>query len=415
MFIQEKTLFDVDFELDLGFLDDGGDFDKWLSTLTIPRVLVMKNSADDYDYFTAGNYEDVEKVLITVFSRCDVLQLVVQNHHYSKSECPYFRVYLDQYTESSVVNFKLQSFFALTGNGSLSSRCAVAVVVGLSGYRPQDQVADVPFVFYMKNGDHLDDIGMYGPLKKFNLPAETMVRFPYTLLAPCARCSVLKTSCQRVLPCSKCRDGCEPSGVEIVIRARSVMQNVVQGYYYHNDLAKYQLHLQLLQMDKRSFLKKTESLDLKKRLREGSLCLTTDIHSGIVELLPRGIQTLMNEYPVHKVEWMSVGKYDVYCSNRYSSSFIRPDDIQAISAKHAICPKMVDYIGLAKPDMHYLMWCESLNTPGQPRVCKGAAYYKEEKRVSGAVVTMCTYVFSYEKLITFTGVSRSNTWVLGSR
>lgn len=408
-------MFDVDFELDLGFLDDGGDFDKWLSTLTIPRVLVMKNSTEDYDYFTAGNYGDLEKVLLNVFGRLNTLQLLVENHHYSKADCPYFRIYLDDYTESSVVNYKLQSFFALTGNGSLSSRCQTAVVVGASGYRPDATIVDVPFVFYMTTRDHLDDVGLYGPLQKLNLPAETMVRFPYQLLAPCARCSGMKTSCPRVLPCSKCKDGCEPSAVEVVIRARNVMTNVVQGLYYHNDLAKYQLHLQLHVMDKRSFLKKTESSDLRKRLRESSMCSTTDIHCGIVELLPRGIQSLMMEYPVHKVEWMDQGKYHAYCSNRYAASLMSADEIAATSSKHAICPKMVDYIGLAEPDMHYLMWCETLNTPGQPRMCKGAAYFKQEKRVSGVVVTMCTYVFSYEKLITFTAVSRSNTWVLGSR
>lgn len=398
----------------LPFEEPSAGTEDWFRRICAPSALVFCNEIVGVEVKAIMNgATGLDAVVAEVFNGQHPNYTVTlwNQHEATRSFCPAFTLMCSDLDPKTVVNYKLQTFLALTGNANVTSRSAKVLVVGRQHFFQLEPLVDVPFCFQMSNWEQLtwteaDPV----PQVVINLPVSSA--FPFELMAPCKRCCNLKTVCSRLLGCAKCVEGtCEPSFAEPVHRARITLANLGKAIYYHNDHAKYQIHLQHRVLQKRSFLRKPEQVDLETRLRVGSLSMT-DIAPGDLASLPNGIKLLTRQYTTYKIEWMFDGPYFVYCSNDYSKDIIDGETIKDISSKCTLPPKLVDYVNLSKGDLHYRLWCESLNKPGMVRQIRADCFLKSRKTVTPVEVVMCSYIVTSSKLISFTAITRVNSFTV---
>lgn len=223
----------------------------------------------------------------------------------------------------------------------------------------------------------------------------------------------MKIACSRKIPCDQCGDRhtCEPSAQEAINRARDVLKGLSDGTYFHNDILKYQIHLQYEKCHSKSFMRATETRDIYKRLmathgeRKSKFYATMD-------KLPVPFKVVTAKYDTYKVEWMFGGDYKVFTSPKYGANIIKDEDIIAIANKQKIPPKLVDFGNTGISDILFRVWNESLFSPLVEANVKVPIYWKLLGEVAWTNISMFSWISGHDGILTLTIMNRVTRVIL---
>lgn len=147
-------------QVDLSFLDaQSFDFDRFISepiTLFSFNCVLMSNNNPDVQMIEFYDDSQVAIYIQENFSPDSIQTIVKSNNEESKEMCPYFRIIMDGYSDTTSINFKLRSFFVKIGVCAISDRCTKALVVGLWNLVNMDSPISMPSCFTTTTVDDLD-------------------------------------------------------------------------------------------------------------------------------------------------------------------------------------------------------------------------------------------------------------------
>jgi len=144
-------------------------------------------------------------------------------------------------------------------------------------------------------------------------------------------------------------------------RSRTVFRNVTEGVYPHHEMAKRELYLECNVFDVSHRIRRSDIVALTrgKELRP----LTKEEMAP--EMIPTMMRSIMDASQTWKLEWMRDGSYSVTMGEGYKQNIINGDAISKSVFSYSVPPKLVDTMNCGNVDLVYLMWCESLNRPGE--------------------------------------------------
>lgn len=235
----------------------------------------------------------------------------------------------------------------------------------------------------------------------------------FQLVCPCARCHRMKISCTRGITCDQCgtKHNCEPSSQEAINRARLIMKGLMDGTYFHNDVLKYQIHLQYEKCHSKSFLRATETRDIYKRLIAAYGERKSKFYATL-EKLPPAFKILTNKFDTFKVEWMFGGDYKVYTSPKYASNIMKDIDIIDMANRNKLPPKLVDHGNTGISDIMFRVWNESLFSPLTEANAKVPVYWKILGEVTWTNICMFSWISGHDGVLTLTIMNRVTRVVL---
>ena len=359
----------------------------------------------------------VQREVVDVLGRpaelnTEVVLLTVPNGHETRSLCPYFWVFLVGLSSNTPINYNLESFLAMAQASYVTARARLAVVIGRREFLFGPLVTDVPYDFHKTNRDHLEATRFFENLESFD---NCLATYPYMLLTPCQRCASLKHACNRSMPCDRCTAAgatCLPSVSEWVSRPRHVLHNLVAGSYYHCELARYQIHLEMKVLGRRGVLRKREQDAMWKRLVEQWGSEDGNAVFGDVDTLPPDLVMMKNAHLCHKIEWFYNGQYKIFHDEAYGMYIRTAAEIKNVSSTFRCCPRLVDDCRFGKCDDFFRLWCESLDNAGKVVACRGACLTRNTIAPRTHVLTMKSIVVSAARIVTFTSVTKSLRVVL---
>lgn len=234
----------------------------------------------------------------------------------------------------------------------------------------------------------------------------------FKLMSPCSKCTQVKMSCSRIMPCTRCvRSGhtCKPSDVEFVTRARAVIRGLRQGMLIHVDVAKYQLHLQAMMNNHvKGDLGRIDSADLSRRVGEVQPLHPEYMAEDFKAEVPKEMVDWMSIYPVHKLEWFQDGKYSVEHSKAYDNNIMDSYDQRRLANIVKIPVKLVDTGNLSDPLVMHNVWAESLAFPMKPVVYRGHGLWLEDMVVCYTTVRVMSLVLTGTRFVTVTTMERGD-------
>lgn len=232
----------------------------------------------------------------------------------------------------------------------------------------------------------------------------------FKLMSPCSKCTQVKMTCTRIMPCTRCvRSGhvCKPSDVEFVTRARAVIKALRQGLLIHVDIAKYQLHLEaMVEKHVKGDLGRIDAADLSKRVG-----LIQPIHPYYLRgdmnvKLPQEMIDLRAQYPVNKIEWFCDGVFTSEHSQEYDNNIMDVLDERRLANIVRIPKKLVDTGNLADPLVMHNMWAESVAFPGKMVIYRGHGLWMGDMVVCYTTVRMMSFVLTGTRFVTVTTMER---------
>lgn len=185
------------------------------------------------------------------------------------------------------------------------------------------------------------------------------------------------------------------------------MKHLCDGEFYHNDHAKYQVHMQSCVYGCKPILLRTETKDIFSRIcgSDGDVD-NRIIGRSTLPAIPRETEDFLEGSECWKVEWMDHGRYRMVCSPMYEENFMEEGQILDIARKHNIPPKLVDHSGLNNFDMAYRMWSESMFIVGAVVNYTGSGYWKSDGVLCWTTLRVMTIQFNHSAMVTATRVSR---------
>lgn len=396
-------------DLELGQWDEE-DW-RWLEDITANGIMTMTNTSMEASLGSYETYEELNGMLQRLFAGFEyVVHTVIENHHSSKTSCPYLRIIMGNCREDNPINFKLQTLLQRVGIDGLDPRCSVAAISGLNSPWSLEDVCDLPYYLQLADMDQLE-------WDKFRwdaacVPPSLEKVYSFKCVSACLRCSVARVQCSGTIPCLQCNDPgqCVPSVSEPIQRAIQLQKKIFSGGYAHVDTVKYQLHLEMDKIGKRSLLRKKESKDIAGRLALMPRSLFR-IESKSTEGLPPLLLSVKNSTSCVKVEWMYEGVYDIWTSPMYKENIIDENTIRSVSKHHGIAPKLVDFCNISDVDVAYLLWLKSTQNPMDVFGWVGEVYWLGLKEVKLSKINMITCFVSPTCMITVTALSYSNVGV----
>lgn len=207
--------------------------------------------------------------------------------------------------------------------------------------------------------------------------------------------------------CDNCSThvGCLPSSFEFSKRATLLKSKVYTGESDHNDICKYQLHMQASTYTFKSPLGQINANDIFKRI-ENITHVVGQEESEHVFHIPEALKLMIGEEPVHKIEWFLDGHYLPVTSHGYNSAILNSKDLMRVSMLHKIPPKLVDTLNLNDYLVGYKMWVESVKYPMMQINHTGSGLWRDGNYVCYMTVRMMTVVISYNHSITATVITR---------
>lgn len=381
------------------------------------RLLVLRNEDPDCRVIELTNKYQLNRVTNEFFSSHNVTQIVIPNPQ-ADPFCPFIILIMENYELTGVVNYKLETLYRNLGITGLHARCSVALVMGMMTPLYMDSMVDIPEFFRLCN------ITFFGVLGDIELTsAKSMVveiaksagfeyksdvgELGYQLLGPCGKCSKGKVSCAKMLPCARCEKSggeemvCAFSVHEIGSRAKVMMRSVTAGAFVHNDIARYQLHLQCNMYGIKNLLQRNEAKDIFDRIHEDIMVDEKRIDYDM-EKLADPIKDLIKDQPHFKIEWMDNGRYMVKASMAYKREFMPLDRVIDMAKKFNVPPKLVDMCGLNEFDMGYHMWLETIVNEGVVVRYTGTCFWADSKVVKKTTTKMATVIVNPMTMITAT-------------
>jgi hypothetical protein len=385
------------------------------------RVLVLRNEDSECRVIELTNKYQLNRVTNEYCKSKNVVQIVLPNPQ-EDPMCPFIIMIMENYATSSVVNYKLETLFRNLGIKGLHARCSVALVMGMMTPLYMDSMVDIPEFFRLCN------MTFYGTLGDIELTSMKSVvveisrsagfEYPllvddlgFVLLGPCLKCSKGKVSCSKMLPCTRCEKIpheeviCQFSQHELASRAKVMMRSVSGGTFTHNDIARYQLHLQCNQYGLKNILQRNEAKDIFDRIHAEVDTEKARIDYDM-ENLATPIKDLIEGEPYFKVEWMDNGRYMIKTSMAYKKNFL-PLELLVVTAKKLnVAPKMIDMCNLNEFDMAFQMWVESIVNERVVVRYTGTAWWADDKVVAKTTVKMVTVMTNPMTMITATIISK---------
>lgn len=374
--------------------------------------MTMTNTSMEATLGSYETYEELNDMLQRLFSGFEyVVHTIVENHHPSKGTCPYFRIIMGNCREDVPTNFKLETVLRSAGVDGIDPRCSLAFMCGLRSPWYLEDVCDLPYHLQLTDLDRMEwDKLLSSDMSA--VPASIAKEYRFQCVSACQRCSISRVHCSGVIPCQQCRDPheCIISVTEPIQRAVQLQKKVFSGVYAHVDTAKYQLHMEMEKMGKRSLLRKKEAKDIIGRM----LLMPRSsfkVDASSMDDLPSLVKSVVNSTSCAKVEWMYEGEYNVWMSPMYQENIIDEKTIRSISKHHGIAPKLVDFCNVSEVDVAYLLWIATMKRPMEVLGWTGEVYWLDMKEVKLSKINMITCFVSPTCIITATALSYSNVGV----
>lgn len=385
------------------------------------RLLVLRNEDQDCKVIELTNKYQLTRVTTEFFASKNVVQIILPNPQ-ADPFCPFLILIMENYDLTGVVNYKLETLFRNLGITGLHARCSVALVMGMMTPLYMDSMVDIPEFFRLCN---LTFVGVLGDIELTS--EKSMVGeiakgagFEYTrvpegsgfaLLGPCGRCSKGKVSCTKMIPCTRCEKACIAdesicgfSVHELGSRSRVMVRSVYAGTFVHNDIARYQLHLQCNMYSLKNILQRNEAKDIFGRLLVDGVTKDARIDYDM-EKLADPIKDLIKDASHFKVEWMDNGRYMIKASMAYKKEFLPDDRLIEVAKKFNVPPKLIDMCNLNEFDMGYHMWLESIVNAGVVVRYTGTSLWVHSNKVQKSTVKMVTVIMNPMTMITATVIT----------
>lgn len=237
----------------------------------------------------------------------------------------------------------------------------------------------------------------------------------FFMLSPCGQCVLKKVACNRELACCNCVGSaqCTPSAYEFISRAKYVMKLLMGGELIHNDVCKYQIHMQSSVNSMKPILSRIDARDIYKRIEIiQPMHPMMEFKSFKFELCAPMVE-LVQGNPVHKLEYMKDGYYVCQPSIDYEQHIIHKDEINRISKTGNVSVKLVDTINLNDIGVAYKLWVESVNYPMIQVQYAGPGYWRGDGVVCYTTVKMMSAILTCTRIVTVTTVSRGQVYKMG--
>lgn len=207
--------------------------------------------------------------------------------------------------------------------------------------------------------------------------------------------------CCHKLPCYSCGDKrqCLPNPKEWQTRSRTSFRKVYEGVYPHHVQAKRELYLQCNVFDVSQRVRRRDVADLT-----GGKALRPLLKEELAdrERVPVMMRSIMDSCSVWKFEWMRDGSYSVTMGDGYKSNIIDGDVIRNCVYSYGVPPKLVDTMNCSNVDLVYIMWCETLNRPGQIVRRTDMVYWDSLCSAKSTMIEMVSEVDEEKGLMTLT-------------
>lgn len=227
-----------------------------------------------------------------------------------------------------------------------------------------------------------------------------------------------RVGCSGSFPCLRCEgDGevCQRSPNHLITTMRLLWKDVVDGEFINNDIARYQLHMQILlaRLGRKIFKTLKDVAYCFERLQRRHLGgETLPCPVGVVSSLPRCLSNFLEGKPYHKIEWMTMGRYISHISTGYEQNVMSSAEIMNQSKSLGYPLKLIDTCGLSQYDIPYRMWCETLFHPAMEVVYTGMGYWKVLNKCCMTTVRMMSVVINQEYVVTVTCLSKGSMLIL---
>jgi hypothetical protein len=227
----------------------------------------------------------------------------------------------------------------------------------------------------------------------------------FQLLGPCQGCTIQKCKCDRVVPCSKCKQAgrmCEMSEIEVERRCTKLMGAVYGRTFPHVNVAIYELHQQGLMYDLGTLLKRADAKNVCKMLeRFGGAGVRIEESNKV----PSVLMDLVNASKYGRLEYMSHGHYSMVTTKCWSDEFMVFEDVCKTARRLKVIPKLVETLKLSDYTVGHRMWLESVMKPYTHIRWEGKIMSKAKGgSVEKVEVTMITAVLSSALLVTATSI-----------
>ena len=193
-------------------------------------------------------------------------------------------------------------------------------------------------------------------------------------------------------------------------RAKQLLKAFHNGEFIHQDVAVYQLYLESMEMSGKQLIPRVDVRDIHRRVVMIQPLHPSFVASNFAYELPSIMMNIIQQYPVHKVEWFKDGCYILQPSSQYEETIMSKEDTMRISEMANIPPKMVDTLNLSDWKVGYKMWTQTVAYPMRLVSYNGHGYWKEDKVVCYSTVKMITAVLTGTRMVTVTGIKRGTVY-----
>jgi len=191
---------------------------------------------------------------------------------------------------------------------------------------------------------------------------------------------------------------CVPQSMEMLKRAKAVMDMWLAGELPHEDLAYYFQHCNSNYTHQKLFMKRKDAMDAMSRLEMmWPLKEEDQIPPTTKEGLPVELQAMT--VGAYKIEWHYEGRIQIIMSDEYKAKY----KFRA-GKNRPVYRKCIDTMGFADYTMAMKMWLESLHRPGHVINYRGKAIVQINTEPVVQTATVVSLVWDYNHFITLTQI-----------
>lgn len=148
--------------MDLSFLDTDSKMDQFVNQLFNFHVLVFNNDDFDLRVVTVERSDMLHDVMMEYFENIDKATSVVIQNGRTDDRIPFFKIVMEEYSPKTPINYKLETFFRRSGIIGVSSRCKIAMVVGLMSSDMDAIMVDIPLEYHTIPIPSLEGVDLTG-------------------------------------------------------------------------------------------------------------------------------------------------------------------------------------------------------------------------------------------------------------
>jgi hypothetical protein len=136
-------------EFDFSFFTQEDGIKKFVDDLYAFHVLVMRNEDKTMKVVQVMCAADLLVRMNEFFTTGEqIVQMTIVNEKQDPF-CPYFTLYMSGYDVTKPINFKLETFFRVTGTLGIHARCQKALVMGMMSQVHTNSMIDIPQEYHL--------------------------------------------------------------------------------------------------------------------------------------------------------------------------------------------------------------------------------------------------------------------------